>query len=640
VSPAEDVQERPERPRLPPRPARQPPAPALSVRRGWQPPAGPPPPQWGPPAGEPPREGGSIGRRFLLGALAVVVLSGAGTAAFALGEVNNIIAALHLSRHVKVSRRLVPVAAKGRPETLLLVGNDERPLSKYKHYGHEVLPHSNEMLLVRIDPSKPTISMMSIPRELRVTFTTPRGELVTNRINSAYTFGYEQGGSTSAGVNLMVETIERTLPGIGKINQVFVTNFKRFERAVNEIGCVYMTVDKRYWHTNEPFGEQYFEIHLPAGYQRLCGQHALEFVANRHESTSLIRDARDQRFLLEVKAQYGPTLFENRERFERVFGHTVENTLGSEEEVLNLLNLLIGSASKPVRQVHFNVTLGPSEDTATPAQISEAVHSFMSGTAPISSARLRHAVHGARSAHAPGSSHAPPPGSSLSRTPASTLQAARAMAGEVPFPVEVPQYQYATAETSEDELHHYKIIGAHGHWHPAYVIVVGPVGLGQYYDVEGTTWTSAPLFSAPSSSVEVGGRTYQLFYDGERIKTVAWREGDAVYWIENTLTYALSPQQMVAIARETRPVAGRGAGPASGSGAASIIPRNVALPQRPVASVNTRTKIGDYLGFVVFALALLLAALLLVRRRELASLRDEVEQALALEAQGRAGSGR
>ena len=56
--------------------------------------------------------------------------------------------------------------AQGQPETLLLVGNDERPPPKYST-GQGGEPHSNEMLLVRIDPSKPTISMLSIPRELQ-----------------------------------------------------------------------------------------------------------------------------------------------------------------------------------------------------------------------------------------------------------------------------------------------------------------------------------------------------------------------------------------------------------------------------------------------------------------------------------------
>ncbi len=87
--------------------------------------------------------------------------------------------------------------------------------------------------------------MLSIPRELRVPFTRLNGEVEENRINSAYTFGYEESGdSTSGGVKLMVETLKRVL-GIPVINHVFVTNFPKFKRAVDEMGCVYMTVDKR-----------------------------------------------------------------------------------------------------------------------------------------------------------------------------------------------------------------------------------------------------------------------------------------------------------------------------------------------------------------------------------------------------------
>ena len=123
----------------------------------------------------------------------------------------------------------------------------------------------------------------------------------------------------------MLETI-KNLFGIS-VNHVFVITFPNFRRAVDEMGCVYMTVDRRYYHVNEPGGEQYFEINLQPGYQRLCGKEALEFVANRHEDTSLIRDARDQRFLLEVKAQYGATLFEKREKFERILGKAVETDL-------------------------------------------------------------------------------------------------------------------------------------------------------------------------------------------------------------------------------------------------------------------------------------------------------------------------
>jgi anionic cell wall polymer biosynthesis LytR-Cps2A-Psr (LCP) family protein len=271
--------------------------------------------------------------------------------------------------------------------------------------------------------------------------------------------------------------------GIPVINHVFVTNFPKFKRAVDEMGCVYMTVDKRYYHNNsEPGAEQYFEINLQPGYQRLCGQQALEFVANRHESTSVIRDARDQRFLLAVKAQYGSTLFENREKFERILGKAIETDLHGEEDVLHLLELLVESAGKPVRQVPFRVELHSTYDTATPQQIAASVHSFLRGTAALPKHRLNSA---ARSVHLHHGSL--PAVLSLAPTPDSTIGEARAMAARLPFALEAPQYQQTTAEASPDELRSYTIQGSGGQRFPAYVIVVGRGELGQYYDVQGST---------------------------------------------------------------------------------------------------------------------------------------------------------
>ena len=279
-------------------------------------PAGPPAPAATP---EPPRRRWWLAWRVAVAAVGVVALSGGATAAIALNEVSRLTEALEQNKPVKLAPNVLAPTRSGAPETLLLVGNDERRRTTTA----PVLPHSNEMLLVRVDPSKPTISILSIPRELKVPIHKPDGEVEENRINSAYTYGWENGGGTAGGVKLMLETIKQVL-GIA-VNHVFVTNFKKFAEAVNDIGCVYMTVDKRYYHSNsEPGAEQYFEINLHPGYQKLCGLEALEFVANRHESTSLIRDARDQRFLLEAKAEYGPSVFENREKYERIFGKYVE----------------------------------------------------------------------------------------------------------------------------------------------------------------------------------------------------------------------------------------------------------------------------------------------------------------------------
>jgi polyisoprenyl-teichoic acid--peptidoglycan teichoic acid transferase len=580
---------------------------------------------------EPPRRPWWLARRVLLAAVGIVLLTGGATYVVARNEVGKVVEALGQNKTVKVAPKVLAPTSKGEPETLLLIGNDERQHTTTA----PVLPHSNEMLLVRIDPSKPTISMLSIPRELQVTFTAPNGEVITNRINSAYTYGYEDGGGTSGGVKLMVETLKNTL-GISVINHVFVTNFSKFKRAVDEMGCVYMTVDKRYYHVNEPGGEQYFEINLQPGYQRLCGKQALEFVANRHESTSLIRDARDQRFLLEVKAEYGATLFENRERFEHILGKAMETDLHGEEEVLQLLELLVESAGKPVRQVPFHVTELPSVDTATPEQISEAVQSFLNGTAAISTSNVSKAVSAARSRHAHMHRHGGAPAPvSLTPTTGEELAQARSASPQLPFALEYPRARDATAEAEPDALRIYDLHDQHGHPYPTYVIVIDRGGLGEYYDVQGSAWTDPPLLNNPSQTVQIGSRTYDLYYAGEQIRTIAWHEGGAAYWIQNTLANGVGPREMLAMAEQTLPVIS--AHPSGVQVSAATPPPHVALPPRVVSSTSRAAKLEAALGLVGLAIVLCLVLLVLWRQRELTRLREQVAQAMALEARRHGG---
>lgn len=564
-----------------------------------------------------------------------MILSGAATAVLALSEVSKVVEALRESKPVKLKPNTLAPTSQGAPETLLLVGNDERPPPRSNPTG-AVEPHSNEMLLVRIDPSKPTISMLSIPRELQVTFTAPNGAVITNRINSAYTYGYEEAGGTTGGVQLMLETIKRVL-GV-TVNHVFVTNFPKFRHAVDEMGCVYMTVDRRYYHVNEPGGEQYFEINLQPGYQRLCGKQALEFVANRHEDTSLTRDARDQRFLLSVKSQYGTTALEDREKFERIFGKAVEtdSALHSSEKVLQLLELLAESAGKPVRQVPFHVNLFPTFDTASEQQISEAVGLFMHGTAALT----EHSPVGPHSSGSRSSTHSshhhghssPPVVPGAAPTPATTLEEARAIAPHLPFAVEAPRYELTTAEAVPDLVRRYDIHGAGRRLYPAYVLVIDRGGLGEFYDVQGTSWTNPPLLNNPTSEFHIGSRTYELYYDGEHIKTIAWHEGQAVYWIENTLTNGVSPRDMVALAQSTLPVTSV-ASPAP-EGGLTAPAGNFLRPAHTDTSAGL-SKAGAGLAGVALLLLAAMTAFVIRRQRELIALRDEVGHALTLEASQR-----
>ncbi len=576
----------------------------------------PPPSLQAPPVAmplEPTRRPWWLTRRVLAAAAGIFLLTGGATYVVARNEVGKVVEALGQTKAVRIAPKVLAPTYKGTPETLLLVGNDQRPPPKSNPFG-SVLPHSNEMLLVRIDPSKPTISMMSIPRELQVTFTAPSGQVITNRINSAYTYG---------GVELMLKTIKE-LTGLA-VNHVFVVTFPKFKRAVNEIGCVYMTVDRRYYHVNEPGGEQYFEINLQPGYQDMCGEQALEFVANRHEDTSLVRDTRDQRFLLEVKAEYGATLFEDREEFERVLGRAVETDLHGEEQVLDLLELLVEAQGKPVRQVPFQVTLLPTLDIASPQQVQESVRSFLNGTAAIQRPRLT--VHSTRSHHHVAS------GLVLSPTLPEELSTALSAAPELPFPLEYPRERDTTGGAQPDALRTYYIRDRKGRLHPIYVIVIDRGGLDEFYDVQGTTWLNPPLLGSPSQTVQVGSRTYNLYYTGEQIRTIGWREHGAAYWIENTLTDSISPREMFAMAQETVPVvsthAAAHAAPGSGT------PRIVELPPRAVAKTSLKSKLEAALGLAGLAAVVLLALRLLWRRRELIALREQIAQAMALEAHQR-----
>jgi polyisoprenyl-teichoic acid--peptidoglycan teichoic acid transferase len=569
---------------------------------------------------EPPRRAWWMARRVLLAAVGIVALTGAATYVVAINEVHKVVEALGQSRAVKVAPKVLVPTSQGAPETLLLVGNDQRPPPKSNPFG-SVLPHSNEMLLVRIDPSKPTISMLSIPRELQVTFTAPNGEVITNRINSAYTYG---------GAELMLKTI-KSLFGIS-VNHLFVVTFPKFRRAVDEMGCVYMTVDRRYYHVNEPGGEQYFEINLQPGYQRLCGKEALEFVANRHEDTSLTRDARDQRFLLEVKAQYGATLFESREKFERILGRAVETDLHGTSQVLDLLELLVQSEGKPVRQVPFHVNLLPTFDTATPQQLQEAARSFLDGTAAIPAQKLNEAVRPARRrshAHA-----AAIPGLDLTPTTGEALERARSAAPSLPIPLEYPKIREAYADASPDTLRLYDIRDEQGHLHPAYVVVIDRGGLGEFYDVQGTTWSDPPLLSDPSQTVQMGSRSYSLFYTGEEIRVIAWHEGGATYWIQNTLTDSIQPREMVAMAEQTQPVISPGADGGHGSSAIPSL-RDFRLPPREPAGSSLTSELEAALGILGLGAVVVLALLVLARQRELILLREQVAHALALEASQR-----
>jgi LCP family protein required for cell wall assembly len=560
--------------------------------------------------------------RAVLGCLIVLLLSAGASAVAVLEQVHTFVQDISVNTPLQVSSRVLARSSFGQPETLLMVGDDTR--SVFKYYNAFVPNLANEMLLVRIDPSKPWISMMSLPRELWVNVTEPDGATYTNRLNSAYTYG----------TTTLLRTI-RQVTGLS-VNHVIATTFTQFENAINTLGCVYDTIDERYYNLNDGApGTDYQSINLQPGYQCLNGSDAEQFVSYRHTDTSQVRDARDQSFLLAVKHQYGPELGGNIGKFEKVFGKTVKTDPGlrSSSEILNLANLLISAAGLRVRQVPFQtapctVTCPSADLTATPQQIQDSVHNFLFGgdTTPTRQvAAISHKI-----SSRGGLAHLP-----LTATLASNVAAEQAAAAKLQFTAEFPTVQDLPGsaipvapqctQVAQACIRKYLIHAPDGNAYPIYVEVFSNGDLGQFYDVQGTTWTGAPLFADPNQTIRVGRRTYDLFYDGSHLATIAWRQYGAVYWVQNTLTDAVGNGELLAIAEQTAPV-----------GAVRNAPTHVILKafSVPTAQLPTvQTPLLESVGRVggLITLALLPLGLLLVfrNRTRLRALRDHVNAAAA-----------
>jgi hypothetical protein len=86
----------------------------------------------------------------------------------------------------------------------------------------------------------------------------------------------------------------------------------------------------------------------------------------------------------------------------------------------------------------------------------------------------------------------------------------------------------------------------------SYRMVIKRPYIGEYYGVQGTTWKEPPILQTDLEERKLGGRTFLIQYDGDRVRLVAWRTAKAVYWISNTLLQSMSEREMLAIARSTR----------------------------------------------------------------------------------------
>jgi LCP family protein required for cell wall assembly len=470
-------------------------------------------------------------KRFLLGALIIIVGSASATAVAGWHEVDRVVSAFQQTKQIKGIQDVITEADAGKPQTILLMGSDKRSKnSSDVRRGLIGKPLSDTMILMRLDPSKRATALLSLPRDLKVEIP----GYGTDKLNAAYSLG---------GARLTIRTIRGLDPRL-KINHVINVDFHGFSKAVNALGCIFVDVDRRYYNQSD----SYSKINIQAGYQRLCGQDALAYVRYRHEDNDLVRATRQQDFLRQVKAQVGAFgVINKRDKLLHIFSRYTSSDLNSRSGILRLLRLAVFSASRPVQEVHFHAKLGGSYVYARPGVIRKVVTQFLGvqaskGPKGVLRAKNKRDRRKQRRQDI-GLEFAPAPFKDQA------LQAVNDKVGV--FPVYFPTKRVRGSLTIGPPAV-YDIETRNGKRYPAYRIVIKKGFVGEYYGLQGTTFKDAPLLDQPHTSRTIRGRKYQLYPDGSRLRLVAWKDGKSVYWISNTLLLSLSNSQMLSIAASTK----------------------------------------------------------------------------------------
>jgi polyisoprenyl-teichoic acid--peptidoglycan teichoic acid transferase len=478
-----------------------------------------------------PRPG--LWKRLLLGGFLCIFAAAGATAVAAFHEVDKVVDALELGRELKLGEGALADTDPGKPQTIMILGSDRRPKDNVEGAAGA---RSDTIMLVRLDAEEEATAILSLPRDLRVEIP---GHGV-DKINAAYELG---------GPKLTLKTV-KAVTGL-QVNHVVNVHFAGFWRAVNAIGCVYVDIDRRYFNESA----EYAYINVEPGYQRMCGRKALQYVRFRHEDTDIVRAARQQDFLRQVKQQVVVTdLISNRDRLFKIFGRntSTDSDLRSRSEVLRLAKLALGTADQPIREVRFRGSLGESYVDSTSEQMSKMADEFLNveDTPGPRGEVTRKVKRGKRKKL--------PPVGDLGLEDATGFGEDQALQGiEAGLGTTLPALYPALRTIGSiyaGPPRVYKMRGTDGKTYGAYRMVLQTGVVGEYYGLQGTTWRNPPILEGVTEQRRIGKRTYELVRDGDRVRLVAWRTPKAVYWISNTLLLTLSDRQMMAIARSVRGV--------------------------------------------------------------------------------------
>lgn len=487
-------------------------------------------------------------KRFVLAAVAIVLLSTTTTAVAALMEVKDDANLLGLGEALRPEAReaLDDVPDSG-PKTIMVLGSDLRAQD-----GRNARSRSDTVMLIRLDPDKGATSVMSLPRDLQVTI---YGSV--DKLNAAYATGGEA---------LTIRTVKSLLApysptGRFPISHVVNVRFGAFQRAVNYLDCVYVDIDRRYFNDNNPpngGGPRYSEIDIPAGYQRLCGADALAYVRYRHFDSDLVRAARQQEFLRQSKDQIGlASLVSNRKELLRIIGRYTRTDIRGTNQILSLAKLLLRSSEKPLREIQFPSSEVGTFVTPDRTRLGRAVRRFMNADLGVARPRPPEESDAERSRPGQATKRRR---STLRVIPRTQLAVGEAEAtltklqASMPIPVLYPKLKASGSLIQPNDSRGYVVEDRQNHKFPSYRIVVRLNEVGQYYGIQGTTWRNPPILDEETERRTIDGREFRIYKDGTRIRLIGLKTAQGSYWVSNSLMQTLTNRQMLAIAGSLRRV--------------------------------------------------------------------------------------
>lgn len=190
--------------------------------------------------------------------------------------------------------------ARGERVTVLLLG--------YAGGRHQGAFLTDSLMVVSIDPARPVVTMLSIPRDLRVTLPASKYTLSYEaKVNEAFSIGAAE-GDRDEGMRVARVALEDVL-GV-RIDRAVAVDFRGFRAVVDAIGGIDVTVDRAFTalyprNDDAKVDDSWIVVSFRDGRQHFDGETTLRFVRARYsdgpEGSDFARAARQQKVMLAVK---------------------------------------------------------------------------------------------------------------------------------------------------------------------------------------------------------------------------------------------------------------------------------------------------------------------------------------------------